>query len=196
MTKHIASVNVAGALASALIFAIGALVVCILSGCVSQSVKDVRRQIQEEHNSVDKQIAATNDRLDQAEADPVKHPILAAESMGKESRSISKLGLGVSVLVLIVAGALLFYSPLSWLSKILLPLGAAGAALCFFGIVASPFLFNPWFFIPAGAGAAVLIVWEVVSLLRKYKTPAAAMTAVAADVKADVSAVEAAVQKV
>lgn len=147
-------------LSAALAFIAGAWL--LAAGCdptLTPQTKQTIGQIQQK-NAVDVAKAKADATLKstKAAANPLAHPFTANADAAKQARG---LFLPVAVISLLVAGGFigLCFTPLSWFSKIGLPIAAGVCGVSWFGVFALPFL--PWVGLAVGVGVIGLFVWEL-----------------------------------
>jgi hypothetical protein len=137
-----------------LIIALGGLVLIACPGCVEldpQTKAQVHQIQQKQAVDAAKAKAAQAAKDAAAKANPTAHPLTANAQAVKKTRDwLLPIG-GISLLVV---GAFigLSFTPLSFISKIGLPVAAGVCAVSWFGVLALPFF--PW----VGAGVGVCIV--------------------------------------
>lgn len=95
-----------------------------------------------------------------AKDNPVAHPIASATAAVQVAQKPLGLIATVAFIACAVGVGLYFYTPLSWLSKILVPVGGAVSAFSFFGVIALPFL--PWVFVGLTVLVVGLVIYEVI----------------------------------
>lgn len=128
-------------------------------------------------NKVDVAKAAAKGKLQdaQASATPVSHPIAAANQATKRLQVPLEVIATVAGIAFAVFVGLLF-TPLSFVSKIGLPVAGCVAGLSYFGAIALPFF--PWVLAAAAALLLGLFVYEII----RYRSLKKAVAAIESDI--------------
>jgi len=97
-----------------------------------------------------------NDAL--GESDPLRHPIKAITAYVKKFEK-PLITLTVIAVVALGVGIGLYFTPLSWISTILVPVAGSVAAVSFTGLVSLPVF--PWFALGLIALGVSLVIYEL-----------------------------------